>query len=74
MIDRNDPELSIRKQCELLSLNRSLLYYKPAGESSLNLELMRVIDEIHLLDPSLGSPRDARDFSQNGLWSKRESN
>ena len=57
MIDRNDPELSIRKQCELLSLNRSLLYYKPAGESSLNLELMRVIDEIHLLDPSLGSPR-----------------
>ncbi len=57
MVDRADLELSIRKQCELLSLNRSLFYYKPAGESSLNLELMRMIDEIHLLDPSLGSPR-----------------
>ena len=57
MISRADLQLSIRKQCELLGVNRSLVYYKPAGESTLNLELMRVIDEIHLLDPSLGSPR-----------------
>jgi len=57
MIDRHDPDLSLRKQCELLGINRSLLSYQAAGESSLNLELMRLIDEIHLLDPSLGSPR-----------------
>lgn len=57
MITPDDPELSIRKQCELLSVNRSLFYYQAAGESTLNLELMRLIDEVHLLDPSLGSPR-----------------
>ena len=57
MVVRGDPALSVRHQCELLGLNRSLIYYRPAGESTLNLELMRTIDEIHLLDPSLGSPR-----------------
>ena len=39
------PELSIRRQSELLGLNRSSLYYKPAGETSENLRLMRLIDE-----------------------------
>lgn len=57
LVNRSDQDMSLRKQCELLSLHRSLIYYKPAGESSLNLELMRIIDELHLLDPSLGSPR-----------------
>lgn len=57
LVDKNDPAISIRKQCDWLGLHRSFLYYKPAGESSLNLELMRWIDEIHLLDTSLGSPR-----------------
>jgi len=37
-------ELSQRKQCELLSVHRSGLYYKPKGESSMNLHLMRIID------------------------------
>lgn len=57
MISRDDPQLSLRKQCELLGVNRSLMYYQAAGESTLNLELMRLIDEIHVLDPSQGSPR-----------------
>ena len=33
MIDVGHPELSIRRQCELLGLNRSSLYYEPAGET-----------------------------------------
>ena len=40
---RND--LSQRRQCELLGLNRSMQYYKPAGEDPANLELMRLMDE-----------------------------
>ena len=37
--------LSQRRQCELLGLNRSMLYYKPVEESQANLELMRLMDE-----------------------------
>ena len=45
MIETNHPLLSVRRQCELLGLNRSTLYYQPAGESAENLYLMRLIDE-----------------------------
>ena len=34
-------QLSMTKQCDLLSIHRSGIYYQPKGESDLNLELMR---------------------------------
>ena len=42
------PELSIRRQCQLLGLHRSTYYYAPAQETPLNLILMRLIDEQYL--------------------------
>lgn len=50
-------QLSIVRQCDLIEVTRSSFYYKPAGESQLNLELMRLIDEEYLLHPWLGVPR-----------------
>ena len=47
-------ELSIRNQCELLSVHRSGLYYKPVGESTENLELMRLMDENYLKIQNIG--------------------
>jgi putative transposase len=49
--------LSLRRQCELLGLHRSTLYYAPAGESAENLHLMRLIDEQDLRTPFYGWPR-----------------
>lgn len=46
--------LSIRRQCELLSIHRSGLYYKPKGEKPENLELMRLMDEHYLKHPTQG--------------------
>jgi putative transposase len=37
--------VSVTRQCELLGLTRSSLYYAPAGETPLNLLLMRLVDE-----------------------------
>ena len=45
------PQLSISRQCELLSIHRSGLYYQPVGESEENLLLMRKLDEQYLLTP-----------------------
>lgn len=50
-------KLSIVKQCKLLEIHRSKVYYVAKGESSLNLELMKLIDEKHLRHPWLGVPR-----------------
>lgn len=49
--------LSVTRQCELLDLNRSSLYYDPAGEEPLNLLLMRLIDEQFTRTPFYGSRR-----------------
>jgi len=49
--------LSLTKQCELLSIHRSGLYYKPKGESELNLKLMRLMDEHYLNHPFKGARR-----------------
>jgi putative transposase len=49
--------LSVRRQCELLGLNRSGLYYEPAGEASEDLRLMRLIDEQYTARPFYGSRR-----------------
>lgn len=54
MIDANDRQLSIRRQCELLGISRSTYYHEPAGESPENIELMRVIDQQHLQCPFFG--------------------
>jgi putative transposase len=54
MITREDP-LPITKQCHILELSRSSVYYVPVPVSDNDRELMRLIDEIHLEDPTLGS-------------------
>ena len=43
MIVRDHPALSLSRQCRLLSLGRSSLYYEPKGESAGTLALMRRI-------------------------------
>ena len=49
--------LSIARQCELIGLNRSTFYLRPATESAENLRLMRLIDEQYLKAPFFGSRR-----------------
>jgi putative transposase len=57
MIEPAHPDLSLRRQCKLLGLNRSTWYYQPASESAYNLQLMRLIDEQYLRTPFYGWPR-----------------
>lgn len=49
--------LSLRRQCELLGINRASLYYRAVGEGAENLELMRRIDEQYTRCPFYGSRR-----------------
>ena len=57
LVEPEHKQLSIRRQCELLGLNRASYYYQAASESPLNLELMRKIDEQYLKTPFYGWPR-----------------
>jgi putative transposase len=57
MVEPDNASLSIRRQCELLGQSRSSYYYEPAGETPLNLELMRRIDKKYLKTPFFGVPQ-----------------
>jgi len=66
LIDSSNSQLSIRRQCELLGLNRSSYYYEPAQETIENLRLMRRIDEQYLKTPYFGSRRMAIMLASEG--------
>lgn len=61
MVEEDNVELSIRRQCQLLVLPRSSYYRSPGSESEENLALMRLIDEEYLRHPFFGS-RKMRDY------------
>ena len=67
MIDRDTTALSIMRQCELLGLSRSSLYYRPQPISEADLLLMRRMDEVHLTHPFLGARRLARLLQREGV-------
>lgn len=54
---KSHPGLSLKKQCNILSIHRSSMYYKPRGESALNHQLMRRIDTQFLKHPYMGVGR-----------------
>ena len=49
--------MSVRRQCQLLGLNRSSWYYQPASETVANLRLMRLLDQEYTAHPFFGSRR-----------------
>ena len=66
MIDPDHNRLSIRRQCELVSISRATFYRQPASETAENLELMRVIDEAFMETPWYGSRQMARHLRRQG--------
>lgn len=50
----DNEHISVRKQCELLDINRSMVYYQASQESQENLQIMRYMDEEFLEHPTHG--------------------
>jgi putative transposase len=66
MIELGHPKIPVKRQCELLGVPRSSAYYAPVGESSENLALMRLIDELYTLHPFYGVRQITRRLRQLG--------
>ena len=64
--------ISMRRQCELLGVNRSSLYYEPVEPDAEELVLMRRMDELHLRHPSFGSRMLTRTLKREGLEVNRK--
>ena len=57
MIESKHPRMSIKRQCELLCLNRSTYYYKTRKDDNHNIHLMNLIDEEYTRHPFYGVRR-----------------
>jgi len=57
MVERNHPQLSLRRQCSLLSVNRNRLATKAPEPTTETNRLLRLLDELHLDEPTFGSRR-----------------
>ena len=67
MIDPKHKTMSINKQCEVLKVHRSGLYYKPRPMNELDDELMHHIDELHTMDPTIGTRRMKKMLENRGF-------
>lgn len=63
---------SMRRQCELLAVNRAGMYYTPVEPDAEELALMRRIDELHLKHPFFGSRMLTETLKQQGLVINRK--
>ena len=66
MVTRDRPSLSVIRQCRLLEVSRSTLYYRAAAHSAQTLTLMRRIDELYLRYPFYGSRQMVRHLAREG--------
>ena len=64
--------MPMRRQCELLAVNRSSLYYEPVAPVAEELALMRRMDELHLKYPFLGSRKMAQMLRGEGRLVNRK--
>lgn len=55
MVAAKARKLPLKRRCELVGLSRSSFYHRGKGESRLNLDLMRLIDEIYTEHPFFGA-------------------
>lgn len=71
MINR-DIDISMVRQCELLLIHRSGLYYSPVEESAENLHLMRLMDEQYIYTPFYGIRRMTAWLLEKGYMVNRK--
>jgi putative transposase len=67
LVDHDHPELSVSRQCALLGLPRSTLYYRPTPVWDSTLQIMARIDALYLEDPCSGSRRMVDYLAREGI-------
>ena len=72
MVDHQHASLSILRQCRLLDISRSGLYYQPKGIPEEDLTLMKLIDRQYLATPFYGARKIAAWLKSQGYRVNRK--
>ena len=71
MIRKGNADLSLTRQCKLLKISRSSIYYTPVGVNAATLKLMHEIDRVFTKYPFFGSRQIAAYLPQSGFAAGR---
>ena len=71
MIRKDSTKLSLTRQCKLLKISRSSIYYTPVGVNAETLALMHEIDRVFTKYPFFGSSQIAAYLPQSGFSAGR---
>jgi len=72
LVKKDYDKLPMTRQCGLLEIHRSGLYYQPVKASKEDLPLMLIMDKFHLMDPAMGTRRMSRHLRRMGYKAGRE--
>jgi len=72
MMTEKNIDICLFRQCELLCIHRSGLYYKPVSETEENLQMMRMMDEQYFKTPFYGIRRLTAWLNQKGYHVNRK--
>ena len=72
LVEPQAPDISLRRQCQLLGISRSSMYYQRKALGAYDLELMRLIDAEHLRTPVYGSRRMSAHLNRQGYAVNRK--
>ena len=72
LVDHDHPTISVSRQCALLGLPRSTLYYRPTPVRESSLKIMARIDALYLEDPCSGSRRMVDYLAREGIPINRD--
>jgi putative transposase len=72
VVDRRRSSLSVVRQCQLLDISRSGLYYQPVGVSDEDLNLMKLIDHQYMATPFYGARKIAAWLKYKGQMVNRK--
>ena len=67
-VEPRHSKITICRQCELLGLGRSSLYYKSCGNSQYNEQLMRLLDEQYIETPFYGIDKMTKWLCRQGHY------
>ncbi len=67
LVEPDNPEISKTRQCKLLGISRSSLYYEPKGFSEKDLRIMKAIDEQYLKTPYYGRRKMYKALKRQGF-------
>ena len=66
MIEKPNEQISMKRQCELVGIATSTLYYKPKPENDQELTLMQQMDTIYTKHPYYGAKRIKHQLQKQG--------